>query len=116
MRSATHRVVAPEVVRFTMPTGDADTHQVRAILRTHIAHESTRSLRQSFVHLLAALGGFVIVCMLFPALISDDTRRAVVGIWVLCALSAVGAAVVEWRLRRREARLLTDDPESCSDE
>ena len=97
------------LVRFTIPAGDPGTRHVRAILRTHIAHESTRSLRRFLVHLLAALGGFMVVYVLFPNAMSDDSRRTLLGIWAVCALAAAGAAVVEWRLRREETRLLADE-------
>jgi hypothetical protein len=101
----------PELIHFTVPpAGGQDAGGVRAILATHLAHEGTKTLRQSLVRFLAAFGGLAIGCLLFPAAVSESARQTLLGIWAVCFACAVAARVVEWRLLRQEADLLATDP------
>jgi hypothetical protein len=97
-----------DLIHFTVPmTPDrAAREELRAILRTHIALESTATLRNFFVHLFGALGGFIVVCELFPDATSQPVRQMLLSMWALCCLAALTSAAVEWRLRTEEARLL----------
>ncbi|HEY2389083.1 MAG TPA: hypothetical protein VGK30_19190 [Candidatus Binatia bacterium] len=100
---------AMDVLRFTAPTGAAGRQQLRALLRTHMAHESARTLRRFLVHLLAGLGGVLVACLLLPGIIPVELERPLVGIWTCCLLSVGVAAGFEWRLARAARRLLTEE-------
>jgi hypothetical protein len=98
----------PQLIHFTVaPKTDAAAGNVRAILRVHIAHESAQALRQFVVHLLAALGGLIALCMLFPQWASEEVRRALLDLWGACAVCGTAAAALEWKLYRQEAELLS---------
>src|ERR1700675_2010883 len=108
MRAAGPEMTNRDLIHFTVPGAPdrAMREELRAILRTHIALESTATLRQFLVHLLGALGGFIVVCELFPEAVSPAARHTLLWIWTLCCLAVFSSAAVEWRLRTEEARLL----------
>ena len=107
MRTADQRTV-PRLVRFTVSPGETGKRRVRAILRTHLARESVQTVRRFLVHVLAALGGLLVVCVVFPAALRPDTRRALLVLWAVVAISAIVASAFEWRLGRKESRLLAE--------
>ena len=116
MRTASNRRTAPDVIHFAMPPlRDRETREeLRAILRAHLALESTKTLRQFLVHLLAALGGLGVACVLIPDVTSQEVRHTLLWVWALCCLAAVTSAAVEWRFHTQEARLLARNQNSDS--
>lgn len=108
MRTATQRANAGDLIQFRIPAeNDRETRdELRAILRTHVALQSTTTLRRVFVHILAVLGGLFIGGVLSPDITSQTVRNTLLWSWELCCLAAVTSAAVEWSLRKDQARLL----------
>ncbi len=97
----------PSLIQFTVsPQDDPNGAETRALLAAHLAHERVKATRQFWVHLLAAVGGLVALGVLFPQAGSPEIRAALLALWGACCVCAVVAAVLEWKWRRREARLL----------
>jgi len=95
------------LIQFTVsaqrPTAGDD---VKAILEAHIARERTKAARQFWVHCLALVGGLMGLCLLFPDLASARLQAVLLALWGAGCACALGAAALEWRWERREARLL----------
>ena len=108
MATPNRNVTGRNVLQFTMPQTDGreSREELRAILRAHLAIESTTALRQFLVHLLAALGAFVVADVLLSGAMSQAVRHVLLSTWTVCGVAAVVSVVVEWRLRTDEARLL----------
>ncbi|MGD0949749.1 MAG: hypothetical protein ABSA52_20265 [Candidatus Binatia bacterium] len=96
-----------DLIHFTMSQQkDRKGDEVRAILEAHLAYEHTRTARQFLVHVLAAVGGLLALSMVFPQIASEELRKALLVLWGVCCMWAIGAAVSERVYRRREAQLL----------
>jgi len=92
-------------IRFTVsPQGDGG--DVRAILAAHMNYEQTKSVRLFWVHVLAALGGLLAFCVVFPRVGAAYLPGIVLTAWCTCALGVVIAAIAERQWQRREADLL----------
>ena len=103
-----HGDAAPDLIRFAMSPDLPGRERLRAILRTHLACESAQTLRRFLVHVLAGLGGLVVLCVALPGTVSAETHRSLLAVWAVCLMVAVATAILEWRFRRREARLLAE--------
>lgn len=78
---------------------------VAAILRAHLARESSRTLRLFFIHVLATLGGVMAFDLEFPNVFPGALRWAVPTLWLVCSAFAAAAAVIEREWQRRESEL-----------
>ena len=97
----------PELIQFTVsPHSDPVGLATRAILQAHFSHERSKARRQFWVNLLAAVGGVVILCLMFPQAASAQLRDVLVALWVACCVCVMTALALEWRWRRREAHVL----------
>ncbi|HEX7407619.1 MAG TPA: hypothetical protein VF515_08220 [Candidatus Binatia bacterium] len=97
----------PDLIQFAVsPQDDPTGREVRAILEAHIAVERTKAARQFWVHLLAAVGGLIALCMVFPQAGSEQMREALLALWGACCVCALAAGGLEWRWHHREAQLL----------
>jgi len=94
-----------DFIQFQVPDSGGD-GMVNAILRAHSRHQVVRSLRLSWVHVLAVLGGLMALTIAFPGAASDWLRANLALAWALCSASAAGTAVLEWAWYRRRKRLL----------
>jgi len=96
-----------DLIQFTVsPQSDPIGIATRAILHAHVAHERSKATRRFWVHLLAALGGLVVLCLVFPQAASAQVQDALVALWGACGVCVITAVAVEWRWRRREAQVL----------
>jgi hypothetical protein len=94
-----------ETVQFGVSPNAAA--EVRAIIEAHLAYEHAQSVRQLLVHLLAALGGLIALCLRFPEIASAEIRTTLLIVWGGSGTCAVVAAACEWWCHHREKRLLT---------
>jgi len=94
-------------IRFEVPvTGDDGV--VNAILEAHLQCESLRTLRLSWVHVLAVLGGLMTVTIAFPAAAPPWLNANLPLAWALCCLGTVATAIREGVWSRRRNRLLAE--------
>ncbi len=82
----------------------ADRELTTSVLVEHLNLERQRRVRLQLVHVVAVLSGPVGVQVVFPALLSAESRRVVFAAWLGAAISALVAAASEWRTARRQAR------------
>jgi len=100
---------ALDLFQFSVPPGAEGRQRLRTILRAHLAHQSAKMLRRFLVHVLAGLGAVVVVCVLASGIMSVQGYQSLIAVWSVCLLSVIGAAAVEWSLRRRESRLIAEE-------
>jgi hypothetical protein len=93
---------------FEVPEGGND-GVVNAILDAHVQYESLRSLRLSWVHVLAVLGGLMTVTIAFPAAAPPWLNANLPLAWALCCVGAIVTAVREVVWSRRRSRLLAEN-------
>ena len=96
-----------DLVHFTVsPQDDPLGVATRAILVAHLAHQRTKASRQFWVHLLAVLGGVVVLCLMFPEAGSRELRAGVLALWGACGVCVLATLASERRWHRRETHLL----------
>jgi hypothetical protein len=96
-----------DLIQFTLsPQDDPTIREASAILEAHRAHEHAKAARQFWVHLLAALGGLIVLCMVFPFAGFAPVREILLSLWGACCVCAMVAAGLEWTWHRRELQLL----------
>jgi len=101
-------MAAPEpFIQFEVPEAGND-RLVHAILHAHVQHESIRSLRLSWVHVLATLGGLMALTTVVPASAPAWVTANLALAWGLCCVGAVGSAIREHVWRRRRDLLLSE--------
>ena len=95
------------LIQFTVsPRNDPSGAETRVLLEAHLLHERSKTTRQFWVHLLAAVGGLVVLCLVFPQAGSPELREALLALWGACCVCVLAAAALEWKWQRREARML----------
>jgi hypothetical protein len=106
-----------EFIRFDVP--EHAPGMVDAILRAHGHYESARALRQSWMRVLAGLGGVLAFTVLVPGADAPGLRRIAALAWALCGGATLTALVLEgrWYLQRKrllDATKLTDGARDAS--
>jgi hypothetical protein len=89
---------------------DASGAAVQAILHTHVAYESLRRLRLSWVHVLAVLGGLMTLTLAFPSVCPRWLATNLPLAWTLCCVGTCVTALRERIWARRRERLLAENP------
>jgi hypothetical protein len=84
---------------------DPDGSKLRALLQTQFALERTQSLRDLFVHLLAAASLPLGVLVARASGVRTSLRSVTLAGWLTCLVGLSIAAVRESRCRRRSAAL-----------
>jgi len=102
-----------DLIHFTVPMTPDRRREKSCVPSSghHLALESTATLRNLFVHLLGALGGFIVVCEVFPDVTSQPVRQMLLSMWALSASPPSLAAAVEWRLRTGGSSTAGAEPE-----
>ncbi len=95
-------------IRFEVPES-GNNGVVNALLDAHVRYESLRSLRLSWVHVLAVLGGLMTVTTAFPAAAPPWLDATLPLAWALCCMGAIVTAVREMVCFRRRSRLLAEN-------
>jgi hypothetical protein len=93
-------------ISFDVPEGSDAV--VSAILDAHVQYESLRSLRLSWVHVLAVLGGVMTVTIAFPDAAPSWLNANLPLAWALCCVGTIATAIREGVWSRRRSRLLAE--------
>jgi hypothetical protein len=75
--------------------------RLSGLLELHLALEEAREVRSRRFHVTALLSLPMSIAALWPQLLSDEGRRAVLTFWAMSVCAAAWAVAVEWRLRAR---------------
>jgi hypothetical protein len=90
------------------PERDPDGSKFREVFDCHFAYDRVHAVRELLVNGLAMTSLGTGLMAIRPGILHGDAGRLVVALWITCLAGAAAAAVAEWRLHRRRARLVEE--------
>ncbi len=97
------------ILKFTLDANShADRSKVRRLLEAQIAYEQMSAARSRFVHLLAVVGAFVWIQVIWPDFVGAQVRLVIVALWGSLLALAVWAAIGEYFCRCKLDRCIAD--------